>query len=623
LAAVLTGHEERPEQLKMAREVERALSAGKYLLAEAGTGTGKTLAYLVPAILSGRKVIISTATKTLQEQIFFKDIPLLRDRLGLEFEAAYLKGRANYLCLLRFEKFDQAPQFSSREESMAWPRLREWALTTSTGDRSEVQLPESFSAWPEMSATAETCLGPSCPLYEPCHLTGARRRAADASVVVVNHHLFFADLAIRGAAGEGVLPEYDAVIFDEAHALEDVATEHFGTQVSSFRMAELASDTLKALPQSEGASSLALSLRGQSEELFSAIARTLGLARESQQRIHKRSLERYAPQVHALSSGLKALSALASTSEEPTAMPLARRAAQLADDLEFICAASSEDCVFWAQTRARTVALCASPIDIAQALKGQLYGKLDTAIFTSATLTASGRFDYFVQRMGLDGLSPREIAVPSPFDYPRQAALYLPGHLPEPQAPGFVEALAEELFALCRITGGRAFLLFTSLKNMEAAHRLLHHRLDCQVLLQGERPKSALLEAFQREPSVLFAAHSFWEGVDVPGEALSLVAIDKLPFAPPNEPLTAARIDRLKSRGEDAFNQYQLPQAALALRQGFGRLIRRKDDRGIVAVMDNRIVKKSYGRTFLQSLPEARRFEALAPLETWYRRSGK
>ncbi len=634
LSRALPGYEHRPEQLRMAQEVEEAFARRGYLLAEAGTGTGKTLAYLVPAVLSGRKVVVSTATKTLQEQIFLKDIPLLQQQVGLSFEAAYLKGRSNYLCLHRLEAFAQAPQFATREEASAWEPLRAWAQTTETGDRAELDLPDSFSAWPQLSTTSETCLGPKCPLYESCFVTRMRRRAEAADVVVVNHHLFFADLSIKsrtggaGRQGDGVLPRYDAVVFDEAHALEDVATEYFGRQVSSWRVEELCADAQRVLPEGDGRvgmlTAMALKLRGDAEGFFRAAPRALGLSGgEQSTRLTSRSFSPVRTQVLQVIESLAALASLTVSADEPELAAICRRASEIGEELDFIQKAESADHVYWAQARGRGTFLRASPIDVAAELQKRLYGSVDTLVFTSATLAAGGRFDFFARRMGLDAqdgeqLQVRQLAVESPFDYARQAALYTPGHLPEPSAPGFLEALSEELVQLTYLTDGRCFALFTSLKNMEAVHQLTKNRLPYQILLQGERPKTALLEAFRAEPSVLFASHSFWEGVDVPGDALSLVVIDRLPFASPGDPLVSARIDQLRERGEEPFSAYQLPEAILALRQGFGRLIRTQKDRGIVAVMDRRLTSKAYGRSFLASLPKAKRFGQLESLKRWY-----
>ncbi|NOJ97865.1 ATP-dependent DNA helicase [Corallococcus coralloides] len=631
LEEALPAYEHRPEQLQMARAVERAFSEGSYLLAEAGTGTGKTLAYLVPALLSGRKVVVSTATKTLQDQVFFKDLPLLSEKLGLRFEAAYLKGRGNYLCLHRYESFEKDPQFVSREEAKQWPLLKKWVTQTETGDRAELDLPESFAAWSRLSTTSETCLGSRCSMYETCFVTRMRKRAEAADLLVVNHHLFFADLALRssGKRTEGVLPFYDAVIFDEAHALEDAASGHFGCSVSNYRLEELSRDAVAALQAKDERhatlSALAQRVRSHADALFLQAPRALGMSsQESTVALRPETMGKLSGALEQVREGLAALASFAGSEREPELAAIHRRAEEMAEQLSFLEKSESADHVYWAEARGKGLFLRASPIDVAKELRDRLYGALDTVVFTSATLAADSRFDFFAKRMGMydDEGQPvtrvRTLAVPSPFDFPRQSALYLPTHLPDPSAPGFIEAAAEEIIQLCEVTGGRAFVLFTSLRNMVRAYELTATRLPYQALLQGERPKQQLLDAFRQTPSVLFAAHSFWEGVDVPGDALSLVIIDRLPFASPGDPLVAARIRQIQARGEEPFDQYQLPQAALALRQGFGRLIRTQADRGIVAMLDRRIVTKGYGRVFLSSLPPAKRMEDTTELSRWF-----
>jgi ATP-dependent DNA helicase DinG len=630
LSQVLPGWESRPEQLALALEVERAFGERRALVAEAGTGTGKTLAYLVPAALSGRKVVISTATKTLQDQLFHKDLPLVRDGLGLDIRATLVKGRGNYLCLQRLERAEREPSLLGPGADEALDQVSTWAARTETGDRAELALPDDFAGWPRLSTTRETCLGARCPLHEACFVTRLRARAEASDIVVVNHALFFADLALRTQRGngEGVLPRYEAVVFDEAHALEDAATEYFGVGVSSFRFEDLARDAQVALePADERAgmlSALALQVRSQAEALFTSAPRTLGLLTESAVRLTPSVLRPLAQKVEAVLQGLGALGAFAASAEEPEVQSLGRRSSDMASELDFILKAESEDHVYWAEGRGRGVALRAAPISVAEALREKLYGTVDTLVFTSATLRAGNSFAYFCRRLGLLDAAGEpvqrltQLAVPSSFDYREQAALYLPNHLPEPNEPGFVKAVAEEVLALTEVTGGRAFVLFTSLRNMDAVHALLQDRLPWAVLKQGEAPKHVLLEAFRAAPSVLFASHSFWEGVDVPGEALSLVVMDKLPFASPGHPLTAARIEKLQAQGEEPFGAYQLPEAALALRQGFGRLIRTRADRGIVALLDVRASRRAYGRLLVQSLPPARRFRALQPLADWF-----
>ncbi len=630
LSQILPGWEHRPEQLALAREVERAFTERRVLVAEAGTGTGKTLAYLVPAALSGRKVVISTATKTLQDQLFHKDLPLVQAGLGLDVRATLVKGRANYLCLHRLERVEHEPSLLGPGVDEAWEQLQAWAGRTETGDRAELELPDDFAGWPRLSTTRETCLGARCPLHEACFVTRLRARAEASDIIVVNHALFFADLALRTSrgSGEGVLPRYDAVIFDEAHALEDAATEYFGVGVSSFRFEDLARDAQVALEPGDDRAgmlaALALKVRAQAEALFAGAPRALGLGAESAIRLTPLLLRPLERQVEGVLEGLGALGAFAAGAEEPELQSLGRRSGELAGELDFVRRAESRDHVYWAEGRGRGVALRAAPISVAEALREKLYGAVDTLIFTSATLRAGNSFAYFCRRLGLldEAGEPvhalTQLAVPSSFDYREQAALYLPTHLPEPNEPGFVQSVAAEVLSLTELTGGRAFVLFTSLRNMEAVHALLQHRLPWPVLKQGDAPKHALLEAFRAEPSVLFASHSFWEGVDVPGEALSLVVMDKLPFASPGHPLTAARIEQLEAQGAEPFSAYQLPEAALALRQGFGRLIRTRADRGIVALLDVRVSRRAYGRLLVQSLPPARRFRALAPLASWF-----
>ncbi len=630
LSEVLPGWESRPEQLALAREVERAFAEKRALVAEAGTGTGKTLAYLVPAALSGRKVVISTATKTLQDQLFHKDLPLVQRGLGLELRATLVKGRANYLCLHRLERVEREPTLLGPGAEEAWAAVHAWAERTETGDRAELALPDDFAGWPRLSTTRETCLGTRCPLHDVCFVTRLRSRADASDILIVNHALFFADLALRTSrgSGEGVLPRYDAVVFDEAHALEDAATEYFGVAVSSFRFEDLARDAQVALDPLDERSgmlaALALKVRGQAEALFSSAPRALGLQTESAIRLTPTLLRPLGRQVEGVLEGLAALGAFAAGAEEPEVQALGRRSGELSSELDFVRRADSLNHVYWAEGRGRGVALRAAPISVAEALREKLYGSVDTLIFTSATLRAGNSFGYFCRRLGLldeegEAVHPlTQLAVPSSFDYAQQAALYLPTHLPEPNETGFAVSVAAEVLSLTEVTGGRAFVLFTSLRNMEAVHALLQDRLPWPVLKQGDAPKHRLLEAFRAAPSVLFATSSFWEGVDVPGEALSLVVMDKLPFASPGHPLTAARMEQLAAQGEEPFSAYQLPEAALALRQGFGRLIRSRADRGIVALLDVRVSRRAYGRLLVQSLPPARRFRSLAPLAQWF-----
>ncbi len=636
LARSRPGYEHRPQQIQMAQQVRRALDDRRYALIEAGTGTGKTLAYLLPAVLCGRRVVISTATKTLQEQIVTKDLPTLREVAALEFTATVMKGRANYLCLSRLERAqDEKPTLPTREDSKAFQRIKAWSTATETGDRAELDLPESLSVWKELSATADSCTGQRCPRYEDCFVTRMRKRAAESDLIIVNHHLFFADLALKTAKNGGgaeVIPRYDAVVFDEAHALEDVATEYFGVGASDFRIKDLLNDTERVMEEHESfdAPALLTKIETLSSRLFSEVGRLLPRAGDPRLRLNPTLAKKVQAPAEELADALLAFRGHLAQEDDADLLALARRGKEIADDLSFLLEAGQPGFVYWAESRSRATFLRAAPIDVATELRQRLFSATDTVVMTSATLTTQGSFDFLKRRLGLadeatgeDRYTVDTLLLDSPFDYPKQAALYLPTHLPEPNDPRFVEQAADEIFRLCELTDGRAFVLFTSLKNMNEAHRLLKDRLPFRVLLQGERPKQALLNDFREVPSVLFAAQSFWEGVDVAGEALSLVIIDKLPFASPGDPVVAARIDQLKTAGRDAFADYQIPNAALALRQGFGRLVRTRQDRGIVAVLDRRIATKAYGRAFVASLPNCPRTDDLKKIAGWWERGKK
>lgn len=661
LARVRPGYEERPQQLELAEAALAALRDEGYAMVEAGTGTGKTLGYLVPALLSGKKVVISTATKTLQDQIFFKDIPLLARALGTEISAAYMKGRSNYLCLLRYESFSEAPKFASRQEAQRWPLVQAWAESTESGDRAELSLPEESSIWKEITSTSERCLGQKCAHWDRCYVTEMRRKAQEARLVVVNHHLFFADAALRAReeiapAGAGaisslaqaragalpafaqppaspervqqsrswgleVIPRYDAVVFDEAHALEEVATGHFGVQISTYRFQELAQDARRAFTEATRGllEALVAAVEGRAAGFFSALEERSGLLFSARK---GNEVVRLAEDLAAVERDelLAALEQLADATEEdpdPELEAIARRARAIAEDLAFATAAEEgSPYVHFVERRGRGLFLKAAPIEIAKELAKRVWSSLPAAVFTSATLAVDGRLDHLRGRLGLASREAfEERLLASPFDYRRQSALYLPTHLPEPSDPSFIDRAALELERLFALSGGRAFALFTSFRNMTRAWELLEPRLPYRVLVQGQLPKAQILERFVEEPSVLFATASFWEGVDVPGEALSLVAIDRLPFASPADPLVAARVEALKKRGIEPFSAYQVPQAVIGLRQGFGRLIRSRGDRGIVAILDKRIVQKGYGRQFLRTLPEARRTGRLEELK--------
>ncbi len=612
LARAIPGYEARPAQLEMAGAVAGALKANRPLLVEAGTGTGKTLAYLVPAILSGLKVVVSTGTKNLQEQILKKDVPLLQEHLPVPFTVAGLKGISNYLCLRRFRDHD-AMLRARGDDTRELAEFREWCDRTNNGDRAELpDLPDDSPLWREVSANAETRIGPRCVHFEDCFVTRARREAQRADVLVVNHHLFFADLALKAQWPQAqLLPTYEAVIFDEAHQLEDVATDYFGLSVSSLRLGGLARDVRKAVD----ATHLDARVDGAADHLEKVADALWTVLRARLPRDGRCAagdeVWRGEPTHawHEVDTSLEEIEGACGASRPDTAdgaevcAALSRRARAARDDLATIADRSDRRHVYWAETRGRTVLLHASPVDVSEAIREKLLSQVEAAIFTSATLAAGGTFDYVRARLGLQ--TALEARLDSPFDYARQALLYLPRDLPEPQEPAFAAAAAARIEALLEASDGRAFLLFTSRQKMMQLHQLLCGRIKrWPALLQGERPKHLLLEEFRRRPSVLFATASFWEGVDVVGDALQLVVIDKLPFSPPDDPLVAARCQRLEEEGQDPFAAYQVPRAALTLAQGFGRLIRHRGDRGVVALLDRRASTRGYGRRVLSSLPE-------------------
>jgi len=620
----------------MAGAVAGIIERGGTLLAEAGTGTGKTLAYLIPAILSRQRVLVSTGTKNLQEQIFFKDLPALTDALPVPFTATLMKGRSNYLCLQRFESFqadDTGELFESPEKAVFLPVIQQWAKTTTTGDRAELRdLPEDLPLWKEISADAETCLGNDCPRYAECFVTLMRQRAAESDVVIVNHHLLCADASVRkGAYGE-VIPACPTLVVDEAHQLEDVATQYFGVAVSSHRVEDLVRDTHRLLAttplEPQHAESLERALTRVSMHAHGFFT-GLSLGRvqnpnETRGRYTAEAFGEHAADGLALIGSLEGLEATlallgqAGSDLESGPAPaegriqdltpianLQRRAGELRNDLRFLLRADDPDYVFYVEARGRAgFALRASPIDVSRIIREALFDRYRSVILTSATLAVDGSFAYVKGRLGLRDAD--EIRVPSEFDYRTQALLYLPRRMPPPKSPSFVEAVARETIALVTHSRGRAFVLFTSYKVMHAVRPFVEMAVPYPVLVQGTAPRSALIDQFRAAGNaILLATSSFWQGVDVAGEALSCVVIDKLPFASPGDPVTAARIDAITARGGDAFADYQVPLAILTLQQGLGRLIRHRADRGVLAILDPRLRTMGYGRRFLASLPPA------------------
>jgi ATP-dependent DNA helicase DinG len=614
-------YEDRSSQLEMAEAVESALANRQHLIVEAGTGTGKTLAYLVPLLRSGRRVVISTGTKNLQEQLFFKDIPLLK-KLHPHFRATLMKGRQNYLCRQKLYDIEKQPVLSGLDEVGQYPKLREWEAHTETGDRAELEwLPDTSGLWQKVDARRETCTGQKCRQFERCFLTWMHQRAAESDLIIVNHHLFFADLALRQTDYASLLPDYSAIVFDEAHEIEDVATQYFGLQVSNYRVEELARDTestlrLKGLRVPEVLQAVA-ELRRRADLFFELFPSAEG---RSAFENREQFLETNRGYYMAVLNGLVRLeSELARLRDRPEEINnLARRALELRQAFEIVLESKERNFVYWWERRGRGVFLEASPIDVSALLRERLFEKVETVVLTSATLAVSGSFDFVKRRLGLQ--NAREKILDSHFDFPHQALLYTPLHLPDPRHATFSRLAAEELVLLLKATRGRAFALFTSYQQMHAIYELVRRRLRYPMLLQGTAPRHALLERFRSTPhAVLFATSSFWQGVDVQGQQLSGVFIDRLPFAVPTDPVMAARIRQINEDGGNAFTDYQVPQAVLALKQGFGRLIRSQNDRGVLAILDNRIVRMPYGRVFLESLPRYHQTNRLEDVRTFMR----
>jgi ATP-dependent DNA helicase DinG len=620
LARTLEGYEPREGQVEMAEAVASVLKHRGVLLAEAGTGTGKTLAYLVPAILSRQRVLVSTGTKNLQEQIFFKDLPVLEQALGVPFTATCMKGRGNYLCLHRFDAFRDSPAIRSYDETANLRIIERWSEETETGDRAEIEdLPEDLPFWNDIAATTENCIGAECPRYNDCYVVRMRQRAAESDIVIVNHHLLCADAAVRKSTFGEVIPRCANAIVDEAHQLEDVATQYFGLAVSNYRVEDFVRDVDRALgarlvADSERRTELshdAQRVRDESRRLFATLQavrfeRAGGGAAESRLRVTAAVLARAAEDGAAVIAALEALEAdIALAKDVPEdVIALGRRAAEIKDDLRFLLRASDAAYVFFLETRGRGTFLRASPIDVSATIRELLLDRMDATVLTSATLTVDDSFDYVKGRLGVTRAT--ELKLDSEFDYRRQSILYLPKRIPDPRQPAFAAAAAREIVSILKLTAGRAFVLFTSYANLKEVHRLAAAELEYPILVQGTAPRSSLLRDFKATPhAVLLATSSFWQGVDVVGEALSCVIIDKLPFASPGDPITSARVDAIAARGGSAFGEYQIPLAILALKQGLGRLLRHRQDRGVLAVLDPRLKTMGYGRRFLASLPPA------------------
>jgi len=639
-------YEYRPGQVEMAEAVNNIIKDGGLALIEAGTGTGKTLAYLIPALAAGRRVLVSTATKNLQEQLYKKDVPFLQQIIPRDFKVVCMKGRSNYVCLHRLKKAAGTPILQGLNEVDYFEQIREWSGETETGDRAELtDLPEDLSFWPQIDARADTCLGQKCPDFDACFITRMRRDAVEADVVIVNHHLFFADLALRGGDYGAVLPDYNTVIFDEAHELEDVAASYFGTSVSNYRINDLIQDAnkleikdteqqgelIKALARlSQRSDMFWLSFRGadldddepagNDQATRSTYRRRPGAAGSLDGR-YPLSNNRFAradsdgditptaagEAYIALNNAINRLTtSLGVVTDAPAELDnIVRRAQSIRFDLEFVVTGDQPDFVYWCEKRGRGVFINATPIDVSGILEESLFAKIQTAVLTSATMTAGGSFNFIKGRLGIG--QARQLIVESHFDFKKQAVLYLPRTMPDPRSRDFLDASVEEIVQILEATSGRAFVLFTSLASMRETHERVRDLIDYPTFIQGQGSKTGLLERFRKtEGAVLFATSSFWQGVDVQGEALSCVIISKLPFAVPSDPVVAARQKYIDDQGGNSFYEYSVPQAALALKQGLGRLIRSTTDRGVLSILDPRVKTKSYGRVFLQSIPQCR-----------------
>ena len=654
LATTHSAYEFRRGQLQMAEAVEKALEEKRHLIVEAGTGTGKTLAYLVPVIRSGKRVIISTGTKNLQEQLFYKDIPFLERALFGEssdrkLSVCYVKGRNNYLCRKKLYDLTDQPVLSGLEEIEQYQSIKAWEKATSTGDRAELaELPEASALWHKLDARADTCTGQKCSEYERCFITEMRRRGMESDIIIVNHHLFFADLAIKlqadGAPNAGILPEVGAVIFDEAHELEEVAGNYFGISISNLRVEDLARDVEGSLQRSRlmsaSLSGALGSMREKSQFFFSLLPPGDGrFAFESRREFLEENGDEFLALNQSLTRLAGELEALPQKPEE--VFNFSRRAEEIQVQLAYAMEAEDPNTVFWIERRGsraasaasqrhrsaertkddfrgrQNVFLQATPIDVGPILRECLWSKLECAVLTSATLAVGGGFEYIRQRLGLE--HARESVLPSHFDYQSQALFYVPPDLPDTRSPQFTALAAERIRKLLDVTRGRAFVLFTSYAQMNDIYQRLLGILDYPMLRQGDAPKTTLLEEFKLTPhAVLFATSSFWQGVDVQGDQLSCVIIDRLPFAVPSDPVVAARVKAIDAGGGNAFFDYQVPSAVITLKQGFGRLIRSLHDRGLLVLLDNRILKKQYGRVFIDSLPNYKKTTDLKVVEGFF-----
>jgi ATP-dependent DNA helicase DinG len=615
----------RQQQLEMALAIEMAIQENKQLVAEAGTGTGKTFAYLVPALLSGGKVIVSTGTKTLQDQLFHRDLPAVRDALKVPVTVEMLKGRANYVCHFHLERSANEGRFVSREDANYVHVIRNFVENSKTGDKAElIEVPENATIWPSVTSTRDNCMGQECNFYKDCFVMDARKRALAADVVVVNHHLFFADVMLRDEGVTELLPSANTVIFDEAHQLPEVAGLFFGEDVSTSQLLELARDaeaeyitTAKDCPAlQEAANALEKSVRD-----FRLVFAYEGTRMPVQKALALKNFDSAYVEMQAKLQGLTNVLETQAP-RDPALENCWQRGAGLMVQLQRWLAAENANLVRWVEVFTQSVQLHATPLSIAEGFGKQLNASPRAWIFTSATLAVKSDFSHYIGQMGLSNANTGYWE--SPFDYGKQALFYVPENMPEPNSPGYSAAVAGVALPVIQASGGRAFVLCTSLRAMREIHALFkeafeQNGIEYPLMMQGESSRSELLERFRkRGNAVLVGSQSFWEGVDVRGEALSCVIIDKLPFAPPDDPVLAARIDKMNEEGKNAFMEYQLPYAVITLKQGAGRLIRDEDDSGVLMICDPRLISKPYGRRIWQSLPPFKRTRFLADVQTFF-----
>jgi len=620
LAQHIPGFRSREAQLAMSDAVASALSEHRILMVEAGTGTGKTFAYLAPALMSGEKVIVSTGTRNLQDQLFHRDLPTVLGALGLSVRTALLKGRANYLCPYRLQIHLEDGRFPNKQTVHELQRVSEWAHQTTSGDIAElVDLPEDASVWPLVTSTADNCLGQECPLLEECPLAKARKKASEADLVVVNHHLFFADIAIKeGGFGE-LLPDATAVIFDEAHQLPEVASMFFGESISARQLLDLAQDAVGEMLQTAGEMRSILDASTQLENRVADMRILFGEDSRKGVWSDLAPLEKMPPAIEAVKLALAHLSNClgAASSRSKGLENCHRRAEDLSNDFAKLTGATPPDQVHWFETFKKGFVIQWTPLDIAKPFRDMVAGRKSSWVFTSATLAVNEDFKHFSSQLGLNDLE--SLQLPSPFAYEQQALFYVPRGLPDTSDPAYTHAVLEAALPVLIASHGRAFVLFTSHRALKEAAEWLRGRLEYPLLIQGTMAKGELLKRFREHGNaILLGTGSFWEGVDVRGEALSCVIIDKLPFASPGEPVIAARIDAYKARGRNPFISYQLPGAIIAMKQGAGRLIRDETDTGVLMICDPRLVARPYGKLFLQSLPPMRRTRSLGEVQEFF-----